>query len=383
MKIDVYFDGDPWDPQMWSLIPLELVTTLEKFRVLNNTYNFNPERDEFKVRRLIKNLRFLTLRNRSIRINVRHPEFLKKRVFRLQKEANRIYNSHPKPDAIIVVAKDVSFNNSPFYTLQDLDIDTIIQWRTSNKNMFMFGRDTLEILQLKYKTQLNVYEKASGIFVASEWIAENIRSYINDPKKVYSVGIGHRYLPINLTDEILEKRFEDPKLLFVGKQFVRKGMNIMLEAFDIIREEIPKIQFVIITEEDEIPISKLKAIKNNPNILLKLPIPAEQLREKYQNTSLFVMPSLFEPWGKVFFEAMAFGLPVIGGNCCAMPEFIINNYNGYVVNHEPEEIAEKICSLLNSFENYKKYSKNALKMSEKYRWEKVVKKILKIIKNPN
>ncbi len=383
MKIDVYCDGDPWDPKMWSLIPLELVTTLENFRVLHNTYDFNPERDEYKVRRLIKNLRFLTLRKRSIRINVRHPEFLKKRVFRLQKEANKVYNSHPKPDAIIVVARDVSFNNTPFYTFQDLDFETILRWRISKKEIYMFGRDSLEILQLKYKTQLNVYEKASGIFVASEWIAENIKKYIDDPKKVYSVGIGHRYLPINLTDEILEKRFEDPKLLFVGRQFVRKGMIIMLEAFDIIRETIPKIQFLIITEENEIPISKLKIMKNNPNIILKHPIPAERLREKYLNASLFVMPSLFEPWGKVFFEAMSFGLPVIGGNCCAMPEFIKNNYNGYVVNHEPEEIARKICSLFNSFENYKKYSKNALKMSEKYKWEEVVKKIIKIIENNN
>lgn len=379
MKIDVYCDGDPWDPRTWSLTPLELVTTLKKCGVLNNTYDVNPEKDEYRIKRLIKNLRFLTLRRKGLRININHPEFLRKRIFRLQKEADKIYNSHPKPDAIITVATDVSFNKPPFYTFQDLDIDTIIQWRTSKKNMFMFEKDSLEILELRYKTQLNVYEKASGIFVASNWIAENIKSYINDPKKVYSVGIGHRYLPINLTDEILEKRFEDPKLIFVGRKFVRKGMNIMLEAFDIIREVIPKIQFILITEKDEIPNSKLLAIKKDPNILLKLSLPTEKLRENFLNSSLFVMPSLFEPWGKVFLEAMSFGLPVIGGNCCAMPEFIINNYNGYVVNHEPEEIAEKICSILNSFENYKKCSKNALKMSEKFRWEKVGKKILKII----
>ncbi len=66
-------------------------------------------------------------------------------------------------------------------------------------------------------------------------------------------------------------------------------------------------------------------------------------------------------------------------DCCAMPEFIINNHNGYVVDLEPEQIAEKICTLLNSFENYKKYSKNALKISEKFKWENVVKGLLKII----
>lgn len=379
MKIDVYCDGDPWDPHTWSLTPLEFVKTLKKFKVLNNTYDINPERDEYKIKRLIKNIRFLTIRNSSIRIKVRHPEFLKKRIFRLQKEANKIYNSHPKPDAIIIVAGDINFDNTPFYTFQDLDIDTIIQWRRSNKYMPVLERESMELLELKHKIQLNVYEKASGIFVASDWIAENIKSYVSDPKKVYSVGLGHRYLPIKLTDEILEKRFKNPTILFVGLNPFMKGFKLMLKAYKIVQKIIPDSKFIFISDFKGLPPNELMELKKIKNIKLLNPIRAEILKDFYFNSTIFALPTKFDAWGKVFLEAMSFGLPVIGSNCCAMPEFIINNHNGYVVNHEPEEIAEKICSLLNSFENYKRYSKNALKISEKFRWDAVVKKILKII----
>ena len=379
MKIDVYCDGDPWDPHTWSLTPLELVKTLKKFKVLNNTYDINPERDEYKIKRLINNIRFLTIRNKNIRINVRHPKFLKKRIFRLQKEANKIYNSHSKPDAIIIIASDINFKNTPFYTFQDLDIDTIIQRRKSKKHMPVLERESMELLELKKKIQLNVYEKASGIFVASDWIAENIKSYISDPEKVYSVGLGHRYLPIDLTDEILKKRFENPTILFIGLNPFMKGLRLMFKAYKIVHKIIPDAKFIFISNFKSLPQKEWMEIKKNKKIKLLNPIPAEILKDFYYNSTIFAVPSIFDAWGKVFFEAMAFGLPVIGGNCCAMPEFIINGYNGYVVDHEPEEIAEKICSLFNSFENYKKYSKNALNISEKFKWDDVVKKILKII----
>ena len=46
---------------------------------------------------------------------------------------------------------------------------------------------------------------------------------------------------------------------------------------------------------------------------------------------MFVMPSLYEPYGIVFAEAMAHRLPCIGADNCAMPEIIKHGETGYVV----------------------------------------------------
>lgn len=379
MKIDVYCDGNPWDPQTWSRTPLELVTTLNNYQSLNNTYDVNPERDLYKVKRLVKNIRFLTYRNRGIRINSRNPSFLKKRIDRLQREASKSFKSNQKPDAILAVALDVSFDDIPFYAYHDLDFETVIQWRKSNKEMYMFEYLPLNVLNARKENQIKVFNKTSGIFVASKWIADSIKSYVNDPEKVYPIGIGHRYKPIDLTNRIIEKRYEEPTLLFVGRQFVRKGMTLMVDAFEKIKEEIPKINFNILTNEDEIPKSYLKKIKEDSNIILQLSVPTEKLRENYLKSSVFVMPSFFEPWGKVFFEAMAFGLPILGANTCAMPEFIINGYNGHVIDPSPYEVAEKIHEILNSYDNYRKYSKNSLIIGEKYKLENVIERMLNYI----
>ena len=56
---------------------------------------------------------------------------------------------------------------------------------------------------------------------------------------------------------------------------------------------------------------------------------------KYFNLcDFFVMPSRFEAYGLVFPEALIFGLPCIGKNICAVPEFIQDGENGKVLRKE-------------------------------------------------
>jgi glycosyltransferase involved in cell wall biosynthesis len=42
------------------------------------------------------------------------------------------------------------------------------------------------------------------------------------------------------------------------------------------------------------------------------PVPAEQVAVLYREADVFVLPSLREPFGTVWGEAMAAGLPVVG-----------------------------------------------------------------------
>ena len=50
------------------------------------------------------------------------------------------------------------------------------------------------------------------------------------------------------------------------------------------------------------------------------------------------MPSRHDAYGLVFVEALCFGLPCIGKNICAMPEFIQHGKNGYLL--EQDDVQE-------------------------------------------
>ncbi len=54
------------------------------------------------------------------------------------------------------------------------------------------------------------------------------------------------------------------------------------------------------------------------------------------------MPSHSEGFGFVFLEAMAYGLPIIGGNVDATPEVVIDGETGLLVN--PSSVDEITCT---------------------------------------
>jgi glycosyltransferase involved in cell wall biosynthesis len=62
--------------------------------------------------------------------------------------------------------------------------------------------------------------------------------------------------------------------------------------------------------------------------------------------TLLCVPSLQESFGGVYTEAWSFGKPVIGCNIPAVAEVIADQVDGYLVEQEPAQIAERICHLL-------------------------------------
>ena len=60
-------------------------------------------------------------------------------------------------------------------------------------------------------------------------------------------------------------------------------------------------------------------------------VSEEALRRHYAEASLFIMPSRAEGFGFVFLEAMAQGMPCIGGALDATPEVIVDGETGYLV----------------------------------------------------
>jgi glycosyltransferase involved in cell wall biosynthesis len=60
-------------------------------------------------------------------------------------------------------------------------------------------------------------------------------------------------------------------------------------------------------------------------------VSEEELRHRYSEATLFIMPSRAEGFGFVFLEAMVHGLPVIAGNVDASPEVVMDGETGILV----------------------------------------------------
>ncbi len=89
------------------------------------------------------------------------------------------------------------------------------------------------------------------------------------------------------------------------------------------------------------------AAARDPRIRLIGHIAGEALARAYQDADVLVVPSLYEPWGLVVHEGLAYGLPVIvTDEVGAADDLIERDVNGYVVAAgSAEELGEAMTAV--------------------------------------
>lgn len=166
-----------------------------------------------------------------------------------------------------------------------------------------------------------VYQNAAFLFPRSEFLRRSmIEDYGCDPERVIRVGGGGNFV----APPIADKRYDTQIALFVGFDFERKGGMELLQAWEQVHRQLPQAELWIVGPSR--PRRQLPGVQWLGSVRDR-----QALAQLYQRATLFVMPSLFEPWGQVFFEAMGYSLPCIGTTICAMSEVIDDGVTGILV----------------------------------------------------
>jgi glycosyltransferase involved in cell wall biosynthesis len=215
------------------------------------------------------------------------------------------------------------------------------------------------------KLEKHAFDMAKLIFVMSMNIKESLMNqYSISEEKIKIVYVGtNTAAPVRLNPEKYSKK----NILFVGKDWERKGGPLLVDAFKIVQQAIPDASLTIMGCT---PALKLKNCFVHGEVSLKV------VEEIYSHASLFCMPTLREPFGIVFLEAMFNRLPVITNNIGATPHLIKNGYNGYILDYDRHTLAEILITLLNSPKKCSEMGNNAYEsVQELYTWENVAKRM--------
>ncbi len=132
----------------------------------------------------------------------------------------------------------------------------------------------------------------------------------------------------------LENRYV---VLFVGRNDPQKGVGYLVDAVRKLQRDIPEIMLVIVGQQD---------IYHDRHILCIPHARMHELIKLYSLSDVFVLPSIYEPFGIVLLEAMACETPCIGTRVGGIPEIINHNKTGLLV--EPESsvnLSEAIARL--------------------------------------
>lgn len=271
-------------------------------------------------------------------------------------------------DAVLEIG-DIGATRSPFFTFQDLSNDMILHLGEDVAMKYQYQHLTKSrIMEMRDRQRL-IYDRAAGLIAMSEWFGRSLTSLSGvPPEKVHVVYPGSTATG-QPSEPSAARRLNGPRqrLLFVGRNFERKGGQETVAALAILRRDVdPRIQLTIAGPETW-PMDG--PIPEGVNFVGA--IPPDQVAALYDQHDVFVLPSRFEAFGIVFVEALSYGLPCVGRDDFAMPEIIFPGVNGDLVTSEsPEELATAIAALLVNDEIFAATQRRSVETAKYFTWRR-------------
>jgi len=293
----------------------------------------------------------------------------------------KVHEAAEKLDAILMIG-DVGTvdNRCPFYLYQDMNTDYVLEnYGKFPPGEIMFSIYSYDEIVRRKTWQDRVYSQCAGIFVMSRWMADYIIHHSGvDSSKVHVVHAGNNMALSShaLHNKSAKEQGREKTILFIGRDFLRKGGDLVLAAFRELRKSYGHPIRLIVIGPATWPVDG--DIPDGVEFIGD--IPYEEVRRYYFRADVFCMPSRYEGFGLVFAEALSHGVPCIGRNAFAMPEIIASGDNGYLVdNDDPTGLAGLLARVLDDDVMQQRVRMDADRYREYYSWDRVARDMLHII----
>jgi len=144
----------------------------------------------------------------------------------------------------------------------------------------------------------------------------------------------------------------EPGVLFMGRLSAPKGVRELLEAMPLVLARHPEARFVLCgvgeTERQEAALrAEVERRGLAPRVAFLGSLEGRDKAVAYATAAVFVSPSWTEAFPLVVPEAMAAGLPMVLTAVGAIPDFVHDGEDGFLV--EPRDVpalADRVCRLL-------------------------------------
>ena len=210
------------------------------------------------------------------------------------------------------------------------------------------------------------YALADKIFVLSELAKRSMIKHGVDESKIFVNRCG-----VDLSCFKVGKKKDDVfRIIQCSGITPRKGIHYLIQAFAELG--LPRSELLFVGAP---PMNAaLKRIISNytrENIKFLGHVPQEQLAGYYQQSSVFILPSLADGFGMVVSQAMACALPAIVTDRVGAAEIIVDGRSGYIVPAQSiDALKEKIVYLYENSEECSAMGEvAAASVADGYTWD--------------
>ena len=247
---------------------------------------------------------------------------------------------------------------------------------------------------LRFNFVLRSYEKklmkrSDALIAVSKYTVDELTElYGIDEKKIHVIYNGvdvQKFKPKPNKAELrrefgLEK--EKKIVLFVGRLYHRKGLEILLRSIPPVLQEFSNVKFVIsgkgFKQKEESLRNLAEQLDIEDHVSFLGYVPDEKLPSMYAASDIFVLPAIYENFPFAILEAQSTGLPVISTKVGGITEFLVDNENGFLIEPgDPTQLTQKLLTLLKDPKLAKEMGMRGRKLiEEKFSWRLITSQVI-------
>ena len=248
------------------------------------------------------------------------------------------------------------------------------------------------------------YENADGVVAVSQAMRNDVHELYGVPHdkiRVIHNGIDAEEYKPHVDPEALNRYRINPGvpfILFVGRITRQKGILHLVNAIPHIRANVQIVLCAGAADtaglQQEMSMAVARAREQSRNEIIWIPqvVPKPEIVSIYSAATLFVCPSIYEPFGIINLEAMACGTPVVASAVGGIPEIVVPEETGVLVpfeavgswSSEPRDpgqfsrdLAVAVDSLLNAPDKIESMGKKARRRVEQFfSWRSIARQTL-------
>ena len=179
------------------------------------------------------------------------------------------------------------------------------------------------------------YRRTRLLMVASESLAEQLSAEGVPGKTLKVVPPGRDLAAVPVAASMDLRLGRGAAFLCVGNWIERKGIHCLLDAFALLPEGAATLHLVGDDMAGSRYARRLRERLALPDLAGRVvvhgPLSREAVAAMYLAADVFVLPSFKEPYGTVYGEAMAAGLPVVGWRAGNLPHLAEHEREGLLV----------------------------------------------------
>lgn len=303
MRILGATSGDPYSASTYSGVPHHLFAELEKRGRLAGRINVDLRRPGDLARGFMDVQRTFEAR-RPVR-NA-YWRFLPENIERLTRRLKPVVNASPAHNAVLQIGVGgVPANGMTLMVAHaEISVRAAATLEIFSKS-YGFARQRDRLLCRAIHGEREFLSKCDVIWTNTRWTAETFAHH-GLPREKFWI-----HAPACNSEDpgpIQREANASPHVLFVGKDWSRKGGPLLLEAFAMLRKKAPNAKLTVMGCDPQVREPGVEVL----GFLDKgSRADACLIDRAFRQATVFCMPSFWESVGLVYMEAALYGLPVV------------------------------------------------------------------------